>query len=89
MHALADVGLLANDDYVRLRKAYTFLRWLIDGLRMVRGNARDLTVPTLDSDAIAFLARRMRYSGDAGRLMEDLSDHTAAVQEMNRRLLGG
>ncbi len=40
MHALADVGLLANDDYVRLRKAYTFLRWLIDGLRMVRGNAR-------------------------------------------------
>ncbi len=76
MHALADVGLLANDDYVRLRKAYTFLRWLIDGLRMVRGNARDLTVPTLDSDAIAFLARRMRYSGDAGRLMEDLNDHT-------------
>ncbi len=25
MHALADVGLLANDDYVRLRKAYTCL----------------------------------------------------------------
>lgn len=89
MHALANVGLLSDDDYARLRRAYTFLRWLIDGLRMVRGNARDLTVPTLDSDAIAFLARRMRYMGDAGRLVEDLSDHTAAVQEMNRRLLGG
>ena len=89
MRALTDEGLLSQDDYVRLRRAYTFLRWLIDGLRMVRGNAKDLTVPPADSEAIAYLARRMRYSGDAGRLMEDLSQHTAAVQELNRRLLGG
>ncbi|MCU0522643.1 MAG: glutamine synthetase adenylyltransferase [Anaerolineae bacterium] len=89
MRALAAEGFLSQDDYDRLRRAYTFLRWLIDGLRMVRGNAKDLTVPAADSEAIPFLARRMRYSGDAERLIADLGQHTAAVQELNRRLLGG
>lgn len=86
--ALAEAGILSPEDHTRLRKAHTFLRWLIDGLRMVRGNARDLTVPPADSDEFAFLARRMRYSNDAAQLREDLVRHTAAVQELSARLLG-
>jgi len=86
MAALAAGGILSAQDYMRLRRAHTFLRWLIDGLRMVRGNAKDLTVPTPDGEAFAFLARRLRYE-QAGELHEDLTHYTASVQELNRRLL--
>jgi len=88
MAALAEAGILSPDDYTRLRKAHTFLRWLIDGLRMVRGNARDLTVPPADSEAFAFLARRLRYGRDVARLCADLTRHTSFVQELSARLLG-
>jgi glutamate-ammonia-ligase adenylyltransferase len=86
MAALAAGGILSTEDYARLRRAHTFLRWLIDGLRMVRGNAKDLTVPSPGSEAFAFLARRLRY-GQAAELQEDLTHYTASVQELNRRLL--
>ncbi len=88
MQALAEAHILSEPDYIRLRRAHTFLRWLIDGLRMVRGNARDLTVPPVDSEAFAFLARRLRYGNDVARLREDLNHHTTSVRELNRRLLG-
>jgi len=55
---------------------------------MVRGNARDLTVPPAGSEAFAFLALRLRYGNDVARLREDLERHTTAVQELNARLLG-
>ena len=88
MAALAAGGYLSQGDYTQLRRAHTFLRWLIDGLRMVRGNARDLTVPPPESEAFAFLARRLRYGHNVGRLEEDLQHHTTAVQSLNQRLLG-
>jgi glutamate-ammonia-ligase adenylyltransferase len=88
MAALAAGGILSSEDYARLRRAHTFLRWLIDGLRMVRGNARDLTVPPSESEAFAFLARRLRYE-QADQLQEDLAHYTTSVQELNRRLLPG
>ncbi|MBN1639854.1 MAG: glutamine synthetase adenylyltransferase [Anaerolineae bacterium] len=87
MAALADAGILAAEDYARLRRAHTFLRWLIDGLRMVRGNARDLTVPPPDSEAFAFLSRRLRYAR-VEDLRSDMAHHTTSVQELNQRLLG-
>ncbi len=87
MAALARAGILSPDDYTRLRKAHTFLRWLIDGLRMVRGNAQDLTVPPPESEEFAFLARRLRYGNDVARLREDLERHTANVRELSTRLL--
>ena len=64
MAALAEAGILSPEDYTRLRKAHTFLRWLIDSLRVVRGNARDVTVPPEGSEEFAFLARRMQYGSD-------------------------
>jgi glutamate-ammonia-ligase adenylyltransferase len=87
MAALADAGILSSNDYTRLRKTHTFLRWLIDGLRMVRGNAEDLTVPPPESEAFAFLARRLRYGSDAERLRDELTRYTSDVQELNTRLL--
>jgi glutamate-ammonia-ligase adenylyltransferase len=87
MVALAEAGILSEDDHARLRKAHTFLRWLIDGLRMVHGNAKDLTVPPYDSEAFAFLARRLRYGDDTGRLREELTRYISDVQELGGRLL--
>ena len=60
MSALADLGIISAVDYAELREAYIFLRRLIDGLRMVRGHAKDLTVPAPDSEEFEFLARRLR-----------------------------
>ncbi|MBN1248032.1 MAG: glutamine synthetase adenylyltransferase, partial [Anaerolineae bacterium] len=88
MWALAQARLLSETDYEKLRKAHTFMRWLIDGLRMVRGNAKDLTVPPVESEAFAFLARRLRYGSDIARLQEDLTHYTTSVVALNARLLG-
>lgn len=87
MAALFAAGVLSEGDYDRLGRAHTFLRWLIDGLRMVRGNARDLTVPPSGSEAFAYLARRLGYGQDVARLRQDLDDHRARVQALNLRLL--
>jgi glutamate-ammonia-ligase adenylyltransferase len=87
MRELSESGVLSEENYRRLRRAHTFLRWLIDGLRMVRGNAKDLTVPDVETEAFAFLARRLRYGDSTKALHEDLIRHTTAVQELNQKLL--
>jgi glutamate-ammonia-ligase adenylyltransferase len=87
MAALHTSGFLSNEDYTRLRKAHTFLRWLVDSLRVVRGNSKDVTMPVFGSDEFVFLARRLRYE-DAEHLRDDLSRYVADVQEINSRLLG-
>jgi glutamate-ammonia-ligase adenylyltransferase len=88
MRALAVAGLLSPEDYAQLSQALNFLRALINALRMVRGNARDLTVPPSNSEEFAFLARRLNYTRDnIGQLQEDLTRHTTNVQEINGRLL--
>ena len=53
---LAEAGFLSPEDRERLRDSYVFLRRLIDALRMVRGNAKDLTVPDPDTEEFEFLA---------------------------------
>ncbi|HSA99956.1 MAG TPA: hypothetical protein VLE49_04850, partial [Anaerolineales bacterium] len=87
MSALHKAGVLSDDDYNRLRKAYTFLRWLIDSLRVVRGNSKDVTMPSFDSDEFIFLSRRLRYEGDTKHLRDELARYVADVQEINNRLL--
>jgi glutamate-ammonia-ligase adenylyltransferase len=88
MSAMHTAGILSDDDYTRLRKAHTFLRWLIDSLRVVRGNSKDVTMPPFGSDEFIFLARRLRYEADAEHLRNDLTRYVADVQEINVRLLG-
>jgi glutamate-ammonia-ligase adenylyltransferase len=87
MDALHKAGILDEEDYTRLHKAHTFLRWLIDSMRVVRGNAKDVNVPAYDSEEFAFLARRLRYGDDLLRLRDDLVRYQTDVQEINARLL--
>ncbi|HEY2251860.1 MAG TPA: glutamine synthetase adenylyltransferase [Planctomycetaceae bacterium] len=86
--ALSGAGVLAQGDADKLREAYSFLRQLIGSLRIVRGNARDLTLPPVETEEFAFLARRLGYEDDVSRLRSDLDRHIADVLELSQRLLG-
>lgn len=88
LDALHAIGVLSEQDYTRLRKAHTFFRWLIDALRVVRGNASDVTLPPAETEAFAFLARRLRYGNDVARLQADIQRYASDVQEISARLLG-
>jgi glutamate-ammonia-ligase adenylyltransferase len=88
MAALAHEGIVSVENYARLREAHTFLLRLIDALRVVRGNNKDLTVPPEESEEFAFLARRLGYGDDPLRLRVDLTDHITWVQKLSTLLLG-
>ncbi|MFQ5730745.1 MAG: glutamine synthetase adenylyltransferase [Planctomycetaceae bacterium] len=80
--ALKANGILSEQQHDRLTDAYIFLRRLIDALRMVRGNARDLTVPPTDDEQFQFLARRLGYGHKTAQLKNDLDRHTKFVREL-------
>lgn len=86
--ALAEAGVLSDSDHEALRAGYLFLRQLIGSLRIVRGNAKDLTIPPADSEEFAFLARRLDYGDEIRRLQEDLNRHTGHVRNLVEKLLG-
>ena len=60
--ALHEAGHITQDDYRMLSEAYIFLRRLINALRIVRGNAKDLVLPDRNSQEYRFLARRLGYT---------------------------
>ncbi|HEY7129793.1 MAG TPA: hypothetical protein VH332_08985 [Nitrospira sp.] len=80
LSGLVETGIVSRKDGENLRKAYQFIRMLIDGLRMVRGHAKDLVLPSPDSDEFIFLARRVGYTTDdwqagARHLQADIERH--------------
>ena len=80
--ALRKAGVLAGGDADELAEGYRFLRRLIDAQRIVRGHARDLVLPPLESDEFLFLARRLGYweEDDATvQLAADIEAHRARV----------
>jgi glutamate-ammonia-ligase adenylyltransferase len=86
LDALVEARLVSRAEGEILRKAYLFIRTLIDGLRMVRGHAKDLVLPPIDSDEFVFLARRIGYATDdwragARRLRGDIEDHMRFTRE--------
>ena len=87
MQRLAELRILARADYTRLRTAYRFLRRLIEALRMVRGHAGDLTIPSPEDEAFRVLARRLGYGDDRERLWRDIVHHMAFVRELQSRLI--
>ncbi|RMH79344.1 MAG: glutamine synthetase adenylyltransferase, partial [Calditrichaeota bacterium] len=87
LKVLGERGIIDAEEQKALEEAYIFLRRLIEGLRMVRGNARDLTVPDPHSEEFVFLARRLGYEKNPRELYQALLHHTAAVEELSRRLL--
>lgn len=91
--ALVDCRIVTRQDGETLRKAYFFIRMLIDGLRMVRGNAKDRVLPPVDSDEFIFLARRVGYTTDdwqagAKHLETDVREHMGKVKEFFTRRFG-
>lgn len=90
---LVESGIVSRQDGENLRKAYMFIRMLIDGLRMVRGHAKDLVLPPADSDDFIFLARRVGYTTDdwqagARHLKSDIEEHMGRVREFWERNFG-
>ncbi len=57
--ALHKHALLSDEEYDTVVEGYRFLRALINGLRIVRGNARDLEIPPEDAPEFEFLLRRL------------------------------
>jgi len=86
MKALEAYGLLPGEMRVGLRDAYRFLRRVIDALRVVRGDASDLTVPSDDSEEFVFLARRLGYRSNVRQLQADFERHTRSVAEVSAAL---
>ena len=64
LKALQATKLLSPHDATILTEDYLFLKKVIDGLRIVRGNAKDLVLPESGSDAMTYLARRLGYITD-------------------------
>jgi glutamate-ammonia-ligase adenylyltransferase len=87
MDALAEAGVLSSGDRDRLRDSQAVLRKLIEALRVVRGQATDVTMPPVGSEELATLARRMSQGQDGGALWEELRTASAAVRELSARLL--
>ena len=90
---LVDCGIVSRQDGEHLRKAYLFLRMLIDGLRMVRGNAKDLVLPPADTDDFVFLARRVGYQTDdwqagARHLKTDIEQHMTNTKAFFEKTFG-
>lgn len=85
--ALRAAGVLDAPAHSALLDAYNFARRLINALRMVRGNARDLTVPPADSDEFAFLARRLGFGSRQPELAAQLAQHVQSVQQISARLM--
>lgn len=83
LKALEAAGVLSELTRLQLRRAYVFFRRLIDALRMVRGDARDLTVPPMDSEEFETLARRLDYHNDVAALHDDLIRHSQKVVELS------
>jgi glutamate-ammonia-ligase adenylyltransferase len=102
LERLGREGILERQEAEGLQQAYQFLRALINGLRMLRGNAEDLFLPPQAaeeglgrSDEYVHLARRMGYAeaaegelSPARRLRLDFETHTAFVRAFVERRLG-
>ncbi len=91
--ALVNEGLIARTDGAGLRKAYIFIRMLVDGLRMVRGNTKDLVLPPPDSEEFVSLARRIGYTRDnwqagARDLQSDIEQHMTLTKTFFDRTFG-
>jgi glutamate-ammonia-ligase adenylyltransferase len=91
--ALGDVGVLEEEEARSLVSAYHFLRKLINGLRMLRGSARDLFLPPKRSVEFTHLARRIGYTREniedpETALYLDFETSTATVRAFIERHFG-
>ncbi|MDE2859905.1 MAG: hypothetical protein OYI31_02385 [Chloroflexota bacterium] len=78
---LADGGYVTRGQAGEMEATYGFLRRLIDALRVVRGHAKDLTVPAVDSREFAYLVRRLRFES-AEELRDAIAENMAAAERL-------
>ena len=78
---LEEGGYITRAQAGEMEEAYGFLRRLIDALRVVRGHAKDLTVPAVDSREFAYLVRRLTYDSAEG-LREAIAAHMGAAERL-------
>jgi glutamate-ammonia-ligase adenylyltransferase len=93
LSALVECAIVTRQDGEQLRKAYLFIRMLIDGLRIVRGNAKDLVLPSADSEEFIFLARRVGYTTNdwqagARQLQANIEEHMTLTKKFFERAFG-
>jgi glutamate-ammonia-ligase adenylyltransferase len=84
--ALRDIDVVSATEHDALRAGYLFLRRVIEALRMVHGEAKDLILPALGSDEMTFLSRRLGAPGDdwaqaAAGFHRELVEHTQRVAQ--------
>lgn len=83
--ALRHSGVVTKAQRDILNRSYDFFRHLINGLRMLRGNAKDLDLPAEGSLELDYLARRIGYVAKgqmtpAVLLLADFDYFTAQVR---------
>ncbi len=61
LKALESTNHVSKKESKTLQEDYVFMRKVIDGLRIVRGNAKDLVLPQSGSEDMIYLARRLGY----------------------------
>ncbi len=93
LRGLSEEGAIDPDEAEAMIRAYRFLRNVINGLRMLRGNARDLDLPEYGTPEFLHLARRMGYRNTPDleateQLRVDFEVETAAVRSFVERHLG-
>ena len=83
---LASTKILDQTTWQSLRAAYVFQRRLIDALRVVRGDARDLTVPSPSDAEFSFLARRLDSDDGLEGLDAEIERHSRFVEGLVSKL---
>ncbi len=95
LEALLETGILSLAEFENLYSANLLLRRLINALRRVRGQARDLDCPPAGTPEFSFLAKRLDYAARPGldgetRLERDLKRAQNVVESFFRhRFLDG
>lgn len=79
----SQLNLINSEHRESIERAYVFLRELIDCLRLVRGNAKDLTLPAPDTRDWKMLARRMKSIHDSYVPLEELETQMTNVREFS------
>lgn len=85
LQAADSVGLLPEKLFQASRAAYVYFRQLIDCLRMVRGNAKDLLIPaegSADREQLVWRLNQIYGDGSEAVSLGHLEDHRQVVREL-------
>ncbi len=94
LERLHRLKILPKEIRTDFHEGYLFLRALIDALRIVRGDAKDLILPQAESEESIFLARRMGYGHrdwEQGKkdLQKEIEDRMGRIHADFTRLFRG